>query len=169
MEHPTVNSIVVDIFRNLKVSKAGASYAIKVKALPFIEEFMKSLGDGKSQHVEAWGKDWLSVPEPDGVVRPLMIYTMNDLSSAHSQGYTLDNPGHPIYSYHEDGLFNLSFLRIVGISDGDGVTFGMSTPANLTMMETLRDQVNKYVGQFFRDYIRPVHLQVVVSTRELSC
>lgn len=68
---------------------------------------------------------------------------------------------------NQDGDVNLSLLRTVGISDGDGVEFVV--PANTSedkMMEAL-SQLKEAAIEMYKRWQRPVEMEVDIRKREL--
>lgn len=153
----------------LRVNLMRSDYGIRmtVKTSPLIEKFMRNLGPGTAQDINNHARGWLPI-EAD---KPIMIYDIerHGLGSLGSAGnrYSLIYPGRQLDISAEIGVpdvVNLSFLRIVGVSEGEGVSFHIKGAVH--SLEGLRDIKNK-IGTACRnlyvDYIRPVDLTVSVT------
>ena len=145
---------------------------ITVKALPRVEEFMASLGGGEIVDVSSCGRYWQPI---NG--QPLNAYVIQSFMSKHQSddgsSISFDRLGHPIVSIPEGGsekypIVNLSFLRLRGISEGNGITFGIKGVYSMDELRSIRDKVNVAQRRFYIDYIRPVDLLGTVFSVEIS-
>lgn len=71
-----------------------------------------------------------------------------------------DRPSHP--------SVNLSFLRLVGASEGAGITFGLKGVQSLEALRETKDKVGAGFRSFYNRYLLPIDLTAIVSTRELK-
>jgi hypothetical protein len=62
---------------------------------------------------------------------------------------------------------NLAFLRLKGISDPTGLTFGVKTVINYPLMKQLKNRIGENFRQLCLDYIMPVRLVLTVSSQEI--
>ena len=149
-----VLSIVAD--RN-----APLGLAIRVKAAPKIEEYIASLGDGTTTLVESLGRGWRL---PNGIETPLMVYNTVDiprLSLQTGELIRLDQAGLPLIGSRDgQSMINLSFLRLVGISEGEGVTFCIRGVHSVEALSNMIDKLTHASKRFYFDFIKPVHLTV---------
>lgn len=130
-----------------------------VKTDPRVEDFIKSLGTGKKDGVEVYGRSWTPV-SPN---KALEIYQYSN--GLQSESYTLDAPAET-FRAPRCGRVNLSFLRIVGIGEPEGVSFGIVGPYSRPFIrEALRD-VTKEVRSLVRDYIVPFDINIRISSQE---
>ena len=131
---------------------------VNVKTHPDVEEFMRALGNGESNLVGAYGRYWKPLE------RPLYVYSMNE-HLASSDLYDLNSIGLPL---EMNAKINLSFLRLVGVSEGAGVSFSLRGVYSRDGLQSLLHAITTTGKQFYIDYIKPVHLTVMVSTQELA-
>lgn len=129
---------------------------VSVKAHVALEEFMKNLGDGRSQPVDAYSKLWQSVTTPTGT---LDVYNARDYG-VQSETYRLDRPGQALSLDHQ--IVNLSFLRIVGVSQG--VTFRIRGPFSRPEVDNLQDELTEAIEELYKTYIKPVDAHILVTT-----
>ena len=155
------------------VCRSTKGVSLKVKTYPVVEEFAKSLGDGDYQDVKLYsgGRYWHPISS-----KALNIYNYDSkttkvglLTVAHSGGpaFTCQftQPG-PLYD--TSGVLNISFLRLVGVSVGSGVTFGITGVFEMDFLKRMRDQIGAACRQFYINYMRPVDLSVTISAQDLQ-
>jgi len=143
----------------IKLSRSTHGIKIHAQASPMVEEYMRSLGTGERQLVDAIGRGWIPV---DRAV-PLQVWT------ATSQA--LQNMTHPQFnlSYVGRGLdlsndlgpnvVNLSFLRLAGISSEAGITFHVKGQVfSLEALRTLKNALGSAARTLYMDFIKPVEL-----------
>lgn len=151
--------------------------SVSVKVHPLVEEFMRSLGSGEVHNVKLFGRHWA----PVGAAEELNVYHLQTnpgrLVSDDGTVFRIDKPGQPFTMGPEsnDGSLtaglpnlNLSFLRLVGASDGAGVTFSVKGVYEIDGVRRLRDQIAAASRRFYVAYLKPVDMSVMVSTQELS-
>lgn len=124
---------------------------INVKAVPELENFIKNLGSGAIHPVTS--NHWYNPAEEKGwhgKVQKNEVWAME---------HTIDNP---YYSLHYVGerliqgsQVNLSFLRLVGISDEGGITFGEAKPYSRSERVRIKGQISVAVREFVLDYLTP--------------
>ena len=158
------------IVTQVTISRSPKGVSLTVTAQPAVEEFARALGDGDSQDVRVYGRYWHQIGN-----MPLRIYNHDsklvklEMLSVEDQGskiaFRYDQPGHPLYD--GNGCLNLSFLRLVGISEGAGVTFGVSGVYTLENLRRIRDHISVAGRKFYVHYMRPVDLSVTISTQDL--
>ena len=146
--------------------------SLQVKAHPAIEEFARALGDGEAQDIKIYGRHWHAIGD-----KPLRIYN-NDLKVFKCESLTTDDPGNAKIGFRYDqpgqplidgnGFLNISFLRLVGVSEGGGVTFGISGVYTLDSLKRIRDSISSACRKFYVHYMRPVDLSVTISTQDLQ-
>jgi len=145
----------------MKIDQGKDAIVLWLRAHAIVEDFFKGQST-KEDLVSAVGNGyWYKVGDPDGKIYrlagPRGSYTGN--------GYTLDYPGY--FGTNEDlGLphncVNLSFLRMKGISEPDGVKLGIKGVMSLSARRELRDSVKTAMGKFVRDYLIPVTLELEI-------
>lgn len=155
---------------NLRRSAIGLM--VNVKALPRVEDFVRSLGSGETVDVRTLGRHW--VPNKEQV---LAVYAMatnpGSLTTDSGLRFRIDRPGWPLSEYDANSLtagevINLSFLRLAGISEGDGVTFGVKGVFTMEALNRLRDGIGDASRRFYISYMKPINLTVMVCTQEMS-
>lgn len=154
---------------NLDRSELGI--CVHVHALPRVEEFMRALGTGEKVDALGIGRYWAPV---DGEDR-LLAYVTQPLPELRTTGINMEALGNLLLrDVDERGRVlakpevNISFLRLVGISDPMGVKFGLKSPISTGGLRKLRDQIGEAARRFYLDYLRPIDVAVIVSTQEIS-
>ena len=152
-----------------------AGLLINARTVRAIEDFMQGLGDGSTVDVRTAGRLWVPTTST-----PLMAYSMsNGFPGEHNNIFRLDQlgrniivasrEGEPFLSSTNEPVANLSFLRLVGISEGAGVQFGVKGVYSLDTVVTMRDQVIEASRRLYIAYLKPIDfcVQVNVSTQEI--
>lgn len=151
----------------LRVNLSRSEYGIKVnvKTSALIENFMRSLGPGEKQAVDMHGKLW--IPEKPGDA-PLYVYEhgRNALQNLPSNRYSIAMVGRSLDLTADLGpdIANLSFLRLVGISEGNGVTFHVKGQVlSLDGLRSIKNRIGQEARNLYVDFIRPVDMTVYVT------
>lgn len=144
----------------VSLRRTGVGVEISVKILPEIEDFMKQLGGGRQVRVESYGRHW--IPRTKGTL--LQAYDLDEQIEPSREMYRMDLLGSPI---SVDGYTNLSFLRLVGASEGIGAGFFIKGVYSLDALRTMKTNISVTARQLFIDYIRPIDMIVKVSTQEV--
>ena len=155
--------------------RSAGGLTVSVKTHPAVEAFIRGLGNGETMDVKAAGSYWrpLRTDHP-----PLMAYMLAEnlpvLVLDSGDQCDIVRVGHPLIEpiLSADGRkrnkINLGFLRLCGTSEGAGVTFtvrGVHTYEALTQM---REQIGEAYKRFYRTYMKPIKMDVIVSTQETS-
>ena len=144
---------------DLAIDRGPKGLEVYVKTDPRVEDFVKSLGNGKNESVEIYGRSWYSLTGKD-----LEIHQIE--RSLESRSYTLEAPAETFRSAR-DGRVNLSFLRIAGIGEPQGVRFGVAGPFSKSHVRELMSDVITETRSLIRDYIVPVHINLRISSQEI--
>src|SRR3990172_9347751 len=160
------------IMTSLSRSKAG--FNVLIKTHPTVEEFMKNLGIGAEEVSPFnYGRHW-SLPK--GALRELTAYwlpeELNGILPTDSTRlfYRLDRLGQPLMLEGEARgipIVNLSFLRLVGIGDGSGVTFNVSGVSSRDGIRELAAQLKQAQRAFNLAYMKPITINITMSSTEL--
>lgn len=146
--------------------RTAAGLSVQVKARPEVEEFMQTLGGGERVDVESCGRYWTPLTKGQS----LLAYVT--ASMGRSEGVTMEHLGHPLIVQDRNvsggELVNLSFLKLVGVSDGPGVTFNVQGVYSLEALRKIRDRIAKTSVNFYNEHLRPVDLMAFVSTQEIK-
>lgn len=143
---------------------------LTVKTLPRVEEFIQSLGNGSVVDVGTVGRYWTPI------IGKLEAYNIQPIPNQQSEDgsvITFDMLGKPLISVDAEGrerypVINLSFLRLKGISEGAGVSFGIKGVYSLDELRKMKDKIVAAQRRFYVEYLRPVDLLVTVSTQEVQ-
>ena len=126
---------------------------IHVTASPKIEAFFKRWSGGLQEDSRTYGRMWTSKD-------PLKLWsfprdgTIRDI-------YTLWYPCGPL---EEDGQLNMTFLRMVGISEPGGIRYTCEQVASTESLEKVCFQMKRAGRRFYSEFIEPVHMQVNITT-----
>lgn len=170
----------------------NSGLTLNVWAHPRVEDFIRSLGTGEHIDVHTIGRHW-SPPDREKD-RKMFVYQLSqdlgELTCDDKFFYRLDRPGSPLVdSGADDGelavadedrgrprsafksltgraneSLNLSFLRLVGISDQNGVSFNVSGVYQRESIIRLGERIEQASNRFYREFLKPYRLMVTVST-----
>jgi hypothetical protein len=157
------------------LSRSSDGLKVTIWAQPQVEDFLRSLGTGSVIDVQTLGRYWA----PAG--RELFVYSLSkELGGLDVNGkfsYYLDHPGTAISSIPEEGYsltrggggaLNLSFLRLVGISESGGVSFTVKGVYTRSMITQLGSQIEQATQKFYREFLKPYKLVISVSTMPIE-
>jgi hypothetical protein len=143
---------------NLQRHKAGVK--VRIKVIPEVEEFFKQWGGGIEQ-APLHGRLWSAV---DG--KPLKLWSFETEAdgpfSLHKAGTKL------IDNYDGPEIINISFLRLVGASEGNGREFIVECVMSTEEMEKIANKIVKAGEHFYLNYIRPVNISCYVGVVDYS-
>lgn len=159
------SAIRVTLSHSVKYAKQGVGVVMTVAAHPSVEELFKGLTPDEPMDVINYGRNWIPL---EG--HPLNVYMMPGVLTGPQGGYRLDRPGFNLNvgDPYEDPsyMMNLSFLRLVGISQGTGVRLGLQGTYNMTSLRDLQQRLSVACRAFYVDHMKPVDLIVGVYTQE---
>lgn len=157
-------------------SKVGLRFT--VRARPELEDLMQRLSGDNRAPIDAFGGD-LWVPMEGRFPEALEAYVMDDPLTG--SGYTLSQIGGTLLRENRDRAaqrlgedpsaasnptVNLSFLKLVGISNPEGVTFGLIGPYSFDYINQLRRALPLVTKQFLQEYIVPVDIRLSIVNRD---
>lgn len=166
---------------------------VNVWTHPRVEDFVRSLGSGEHIDIQTIGRYWSrpNIRDEKGKMIPderrLMVYfleqSLGTLSVDTEFSYCLDKPGYPLVNgsdsppgegdpaprgYKSLGsgreTLNISFLRLVGVSDGPGVSFTVRGVYSREAINRLGERIKQATNRFYREFLKPYKLIVTVST-----
>lgn len=155
--------------------RSSKGLTIRVKVSPQVEEFIRSLGTGDSMKVTDIGRFW----ENDNPETALRVYDLrgdtNMLGPLNIIGtekfYRLDRPGSKLIEADPDSgrlsMINLSFIRLLGASEGEGITLNIRGVHTTEAVRELRDSISQAFVSFYSAFMKPLNLSVMVSTQEM--
>ena len=160
----------------ISIARSAGGTTMSVKAHPEIEAFFRGLGGGEASDTKVSGPYWRPLGL-DADKKTLRAYSLNEvLPPVVLDGGTvvaINRVGAPLIESvpnPNDGRnrqqVNLSFLRLVGISEDAGVSFAIRGVHTYDMLSKLREQIGEGYRQLYRAYMKPVRMDIVVSTQE---
>lgn len=162
----------------MSLNRGPSGLVIAVKVHPVVEAFIRGLGDGGSSDVKASGPYW----RPVGSGGPILIHNLaldapGQIQLESGEYAYINKPGQPILDphgavdintgKHRPGI-NLSFLRIAGVSEGAGVTFSVRGVHSYEALTKMREKIGEAYRGLYRAYMKPIQMDIVVSTQETS-
>ena len=178
-----------------QLERSGIGLRIKVRTHPVIEEFMRGCYGGlepSTQPIEDFARQW--EPARGASKSDLRVYAIpKELNGIfrlnESTGYRLDRPGYPIFIPDEGGggpdrprpstsgrsflppsstpsqVLNMSFLRLVGSSSEDGVTFHIAGVYSDDTIDSIEMALQLAVREIYRQFMKPIRIEVIAEER----
>jgi hypothetical protein len=150
---------------------------LRIQARREVEEFMSGLAGGRRSPLDVVGDGWHTI-SLDGA--PLEFYDA-EFRSPQNQSYTLNGIGLPVLLQNRDRddvqrppreiarqldeQVNLSFLRLVGISEDSGVSVGLAGAYSEEYFRKLKAVFMPAATQFLRDYLVPITINLHVVSK----
>ncbi len=147
-----------------------------VRTVPQIEEFMKTVSNGKTDSLDAYGNEWYPI-SPTAI----SVYQMTKKLTGDT--WTIGTVGEPLVNItvpnngRERGLtleadggpkatkkVNLSFLRMVGISEG--VRFGVQGPFSKDFISQFGREIVQETKNLILQYIVPVRVNLRITQQD---
>lgn len=157
------------ITTTLRRSRSGL--ALTVYGTPLIEESIKALGNGSTRPLELFGRHWRW--ESRFSESALSVYHLSENSGMGGvqgppgQQYRLDQPGQPLIDNNYDyPVTNLSFLRLVGISQGDGITIALDGVHSLDGIKSMNESIKKSCREFCVNFLKPVNMSTTIFVHD---
>lgn len=150
------------VWAEVNFARAKNGLEIHVKTDERIEEFFKSLAyNGEHDDIAMYGREWL----PAKLGGDLRVYRYEKELSGNRISYTVTRPAEGIENNRE-GVLNLSFLRLVGISSPEGVRFVIAGPYSKDYVSRISKQISTEVRNIIREYIVPVAINFRISSQD---
>lgn len=159
------------ITTTLKRTREGLS--LTVYATPLIEEAIRGLGNGTTQPLELYGREWRVQKAED--LQEALVYHLsesNNLMGVQGNGsgllYRLDQPGRALIDHHSHDypITNLSFLRLGKISREGGVTFSIDGVHSLDGIKSMNESIKRASREFCVNFLKPVNMSTTILIHE---
>lgn len=162
------------------ITRTGVGLRYTIKCHPDVEDFFRfneGLEDPQIEPVENYGREWL---KPRGSIdeSPLRTYGLAAvLQGEHGVGnlrYRLDRPGEAILIPKRDTtlggqgskILNMSFLRLVGSSGPDGVSFMVHGVFGDDLVTEIENSITLACRELYRQYMMPLEVSVVLEVQD---
>lgn len=103
-------------------------------------------------------------PWPPKAEVPRVWDMMNIQSDEESSGFDIYSPGTSIIASPR-GATNISFIRLVGASRPEGVTFLCEDVSSTPGLERLSERIRRAGGRFCDNYLKPVKFHIWIDTK----
>lgn len=144
--------ISVSLLRNT------AGIKVTVKAHPAVEEHFAAQS-GELLSVTEFGREWTS----KSALQVYHVVADPGVVTGPSGRYQIATVGRALVN---DEVVNLSFLRLRGISEENGVTFYLKGAYSWPYVQKLAQRIVQAGRQFYMDYLKPGDITVTISTQE---
>jgi hypothetical protein len=158
------------------LSRTWDGLSVSVKVHPRVEDFFRKLAPAGStgENVLHYGRYWTPVKKD----ATLSVYTLGHaippIQFSNGATMRLDQPGTQLQMVQPspvtgraETILNLSFIRLIGASEGAGVTFHVNGVYTTDAVKEIRDAIGKAGQAFYREYMTPIDLDVQISTQDI--
>lgn len=169
------------------ISRSQDGLSLNVWAHPKVEDFIRSLGTGEHVDIQTLGRHWSSKDK-----EKLYVYNLSPDKSSGSaiakMPFVLNCPGRSLLDAENGGeerdgavgglqllsdriypyQINISFLRLVGISEGSGVAFTVKGVVSRSGITQLSESIEKATKLFYQEFLKPIRMIVTVSTMPIQ-
>ena len=143
-----------------------APVEMQIKANPVVEELIKSFGEGSADDAAGFGREWT----PIGDTKKLLVYDVSRMPTM-PHGINLSSVGTPFITRvnvpgvgHTE-VINLGFLRLKGISERDGLTFGIVTPHGLSDLKDIKTKLSRSLKLFCDEFLCPIDMTCYIVSQ----
>lgn len=150
----------------ISLKRVRAGLQVHVQGSSNVEDTIRDLsvqfrppGEPETVPIKHYGVDWLAPPGKE-----LTAYA-GDFSRITSPTFTLVGLG-ANQMITEDGQANLSFLRLIGMSSPEGVSFTVRGLFLRHTVERIMNSLSKAAKEFYEEVLKPLSYSVVVITKE---
>lgn len=150
-----------------QIKRSRKGLVITAKTDPVIEElFREWAGDAPNVGHAAHGRMWeaLNGPLPQLYGLSIMPDNGSKLQTVSGKIYRIDRVGTHLV---DDGGINLGFLRFIGISDANGVTFVVKGVFSTDETRRVAQDLKEAVKHFYISFIKPVDVVIQMHTQEI--
>lgn len=150
------------------VQRTSRGLVLRVQLHPVVEDFIKNSSNGDFTPVKMFGRKW--TPCDDLCVYDIPSSMLGIVGVDGELSYRLDKPGWDLFTTDERTgrkVINMSFLRLVGASQPDGVAFSVGGVYERSDVTWIASAINDAGKAIYTQYIRPMTISVsnVVAER----
>lgn len=149
----------------LRRTKEGLRVDVKVH--PDVEAFFRRYSHDQHEAVRVFGKQWTPLPPKAEGSAPeaLRVWTIDwpqgkddylNPGSLHQAGGT---------PRLENGRANVSYLRLVGASRPEGVSFIWNAMLGDEELKRIAQQLHRAQERFYQEFVKPTEIEITVDRR----
>lgn len=171
----------------LQVRRSLVGVTLTLKVHPSIEEFFRFHAEGKSADVKGFGRIWSEIRRDSPPLQAYIVKReLDPITLDTGEVCDFNRVAHPLLddgrdASREDGplggggaapksgrtrRINLSILKLVGASEGHGVSFGIRGVYTTDQLREIANKVGTGIRTFYSTYLLPVEMSAIVSTQE---
>lgn len=147
-----------ECWAQLSIVRTSKAMDVWVQVDPKVEDFFKSLTGETPHKLEEFGRGgrWSG--------NDLKVYRIEE--DMNGIEYSVNAIGQSLHTGRGNPI-NLSFLRLVGASKPEGVTFSVTGPVNREAVRELSQRILTGCRSLFKEYIVPVKINLRITSTEL--
>lgn len=142
------------------VSRHKNGIKLKIQTIPEVEAFFQHWS-GRLQERPSYGRLWKPVDE-----NPLTLWSFGmNFSPSATRPYSLIHSGLGFFTEHN--YPNISFLRLVGVSQPDGCSLIVETVMGRGEIAALAQRISEACNLFYGEYLQQINMRAVVLVQQL--
>lgn len=161
------------IVNDIGLRNGSFGLTVTVRAAAGVEEYIKSMGSGETQDVKTIGRYWVPMKK-DEVLQAYHLGGPMGMVQGKNGYFRLDKVANVLQEKQivsqmtgaVKEVMNLSFLRLVGISEQEGVTFGVKGVYSEEAIYSIQKHTKDALHDFYQTYMKPMSLSVMMVTQE---
>lgn len=130
---------------------------VRIHTMPEVEAFFEQWSSGLQERPSV-GRLWKPIPDE---TLNLWTFGMGNMGPSTHRPYSLVHSG--LGFFIEGGYPNLSFLRLVGVSNPDGRSLIVEAVMGRSEITQLGQRLSEACNMFYGEYLQPVNVRAVVS------
>jgi hypothetical protein len=150
----------------MRLRRSRKGILINLKADKVLEDLFRDWGgDSKPVLPNLHGRAWDAVSGPLPNCYALQVIPDAKLRTGSGKLYDIARIGCPLVS--DEGQINLGFLRLIGISEADGVSFAIKGVWSTDEIKKVSTDLQEVIKHFYINYIKPVDVVIQMHTQEI--
>jgi len=148
-----------DVVISTRLRRTKDGLMVNVKVSPEVEELFRTWGGARTEECKLYGRMWKPVTETQQLQLWRCFQTHHNTGGHSSTPIFWKGGRLPM----EDGIVDISFIRLVGASNPEGVTFYVDTLIGYSELDSVADKIKTATGWFYGEFVKPVELKIDVQ------
>lgn len=150
---------------SLGIRRSTRGLIVSARVHPLFEEYFREQANEKLL-VDEINRQWFPIKDQPALEVWHIIHDPG-VVRGNAASYRINQPGSPLTASDPNGkIINLSFLRLVGVSEPNGIQFEVKGAFTLTYIRQLASEIGGAVKQFYTDCLKPIDVTITVNTQE---
>lgn len=144
----------------IKLRRGRDGIHLNIRVSPDVEGFFRKWSGEIHDPVYTFGRMWSGENLRVWGFRPP---NENGMENINPNPYTLGFVGGGLTT--EEGTINLSFLRLVGASEGEGISLNLDTVMSFSALDRITQRMTHAIRSFYIDYLQPAEFESILESK----